>query len=383
MEINTAILLAISRQIANPSFPSAKQADHSAFSPSRFAVQINVLYFISLTLALSVASVCILGKQWIREFQKDIPGSSRGEVRVRQARFDSLQKWRVPHILAALPVILQAALLLFFGGLLSQLWGLSDITVAIVISIIVGTTSLLIVVTTIVPAHWSGGSLRTSFTPFRSPQAWLYFALYQRIRQLLGFSRDRIIRSWVEFDTKFLSCEKYSPGDRQSEITTVHRALCWVMQEFENHQAMEEGVLWCLLPSNLPSVMFDEEGQDFLLNYVSSGVDISPARMKISRRKPLRRLPVTVIGRSTSQLGRAELLIRNANGLITVFRAHFFWSEAGHDPEYVKEWMVAMGRICRQLMQLNELFYRSSNADVQRSKLSYFFVQYYLLTYNV
>jgi len=327
MEINTAILLAISRQIADPSFPSAQQADHSAFSPSRFAVQINVLYFISLTLALSVASVCILGKQWIREFQKDIPGSSRGEVRVRQARFDSLQKWRVPHILAALPVILQAALLLFFGGLLSQLWGLSDITVAIVISIIVGTTSLLIVVTTIVPAHWSGGSLRTSFTPFRSPQAWLYFALYQRIRQLLGFSRNRIIRSWVEFDTKFLSCEKYSPGDRQSEITTVHRALCWVMQEFENHQVMEEGVLWCLLPS--------------------------------------------------------RLLIRNANGLIAVFRAHFFWSEAGHDPEYVKEWMVAMGRICRQLMQLNELFYRSSNADVQRSKLSYFFVQYYLLTYNV
>jgi len=125
----------------------------------------------------------------------------------------------------------------------------------------------------------------------------------------------------VEFDTKFpgLSCEKYSLGNRQSEITTVHRALCLVMQEFENHEVMEEGILRCLLPSNLPSAMFDEEGQDFLLNYVSSGVDTSPARMQGSRRKPLRRLSVTVIGRSTSQLGRAELLKRNANGLITVF----------------------------------------------------------------
>ena len=36
-------------------------------------------------------------------------------------RFEALQIWRLPQILAALPVVLQAALLLFFAGLLTQL----------------------------------------------------------------------------------------------------------------------------------------------------------------------------------------------------------------------------------------------------------------------
>jgi len=61
------------------------------FTPTNSDVHINALYFISLTLALSVSSVCILGKQWIREYQKVIPVSARDTVRVRQARFDSLE----------------------------------------------------------------------------------------------------------------------------------------------------------------------------------------------------------------------------------------------------------------------------------------------------
>lgn len=121
-ETTNTLLFIISQQLANTSVAQAPISSTNVFHPKSSDAQINVLYFISLTLALSVSSVCILGKQWIREYQRDIAASACDSVRVRQARFDALYRWKVPQILAALPVILQAALMLFFTGLLVQLW---------------------------------------------------------------------------------------------------------------------------------------------------------------------------------------------------------------------------------------------------------------------
>jgi len=118
--------MAISLQLVNSSSPVADMSMVNSFTPNAYDVQINVLYFISLTLALSVSSVCILGKQWIREYQRDIAVSPCDAARVRQMRFDSLQAWKVPQIMAALPVLLLIALMLFFAGLLVQLWNISD-----------------------------------------------------------------------------------------------------------------------------------------------------------------------------------------------------------------------------------------------------------------
>ena len=115
-------LVAISLQRSNSSTPVVDFSMVNSFTPNAYDVQINVLYFVSFTLALSVSSVCILGKQWIREYQKDIAVSPCDAARVRQMRFDSLQRWKVPQIMVSLPVILLLALMLFFAGLLIQLW---------------------------------------------------------------------------------------------------------------------------------------------------------------------------------------------------------------------------------------------------------------------
>ena len=83
-------LLVISQQLANSSAPVASMSMVDGFTAKASDVQINVLYFISLALALSVSSVCILGKQWIREYQKDLSVSPCDAIRVRQACLDSV-----------------------------------------------------------------------------------------------------------------------------------------------------------------------------------------------------------------------------------------------------------------------------------------------------
>jgi len=163
--------MAISLQLSNPSSPVADISVVTSFTPNAYDVQTNALYFISLTLALSVSSICILGKQWIREYLKDIAVSPCDAARIRQMRFDSLHAWKVPQIIAALPVILLVALMLFFAGLLVQLWNISDKTTAATVLVIVALTVLLIVVTTIVPACISVRHDHSAFAPFRSPQA--------------------------------------------------------------------------------------------------------------------------------------------------------------------------------------------------------------------
>jgi len=222
-------LLAISQQIANSSAPTASMSMVEGFTVSATDIRINVLYFISLALALSVSSVCILGKQWIREYQKDVSVSPCDAVRVRQARFDSLERWKVPQIMAGLPVVLLVALMLFFSGLLIQLWNASDPTTAAAVTFVVSLTAILVIVTTVVPACISMQPRRSSFSPFRSPQAWLFFVIFRWIQTWyddkydVWKERPPILTSWSEFDLHFLEIE--TKNWFGNSISSVHRAL--------------------------------------------------------------------------------------------------------------------------------------------------------------
>ena len=291
------------------------------FTPATCNVYINVLYFVSLTLALSVSSACILGKQWIREYQKDISVSPCDAVRVRQARFDSLEAWKVPQIMAALPVILLAALLLFFTGLLIQLWNSSNHTAAIAVSIVVASTSLMVISTTVIPAIYSMKPRRTAFTPFRSPQSWITFVMYRRFQQWY----DRIfhvyaeapstLANWSAFDIHFLETEAKDWFDH--EISSAHRALRWVYEVLRNSSSMERAVYWCFQKQFHPRKLVEMEGH--LSRYVLSGIEEdkafdNPYRVcyDYSVRLDGSQGIDTAIGRS-----QAELLIRSANHAIT------------------------------------------------------------------
>ena len=135
------------------------------------AVWVNSLWFSSLVCSLASASIALVVKQWLHQATMGLSGASRDIARMRQHRLNSLHKWGIGAIVAALPILLLVALALFLIGVIILLWSLHN-TVAIITSSLVGTLFALFVVVTIMPLlHWD--------CCYRSPQA---HAVYEVIR---------------------------------------------------------------------------------------------------------------------------------------------------------------------------------------------------------
>ncbi|KAF8626037.1 hypothetical protein AX15_005127 [Amanita polypyramis BW_CC] len=160
------------------------------FTPKPYAIRINILWFLSLSFALITAMVGILCMQWLREYQRDTHLPHLETFGLTQMRREGLEKWRVPTILSALPLLLQAALVLFFIGLLDFLWNYDHI-IAVVVSVFVGVTFLFLTATTILPAFQFlfHGSYRLQVPqcPYKSPQAWAFCCLCFHLFSLLSY----------------------------------------------------------------------------------------------------------------------------------------------------------------------------------------------------
>ncbi|KAI0821134.1 hypothetical protein BC629DRAFT_428426 [Irpex lacteus] len=87
------------------------------FHPSLAAKRVNVLWFASLIISLSTASLAILAKQWLRGYMAFASSSPQGQLRIRHFRRSGLETWRVFGIVSMLPLLLQISLALFFVGL--------------------------------------------------------------------------------------------------------------------------------------------------------------------------------------------------------------------------------------------------------------------------
>ncbi|KAF8904904.1 hypothetical protein CPB85DRAFT_1159036, partial [Mucidula mucida] len=86
---------------------------------------VNALWFMSLGLSLSTTLLAVLAKQWIHQYLSVAStGSPRNRCRVRHFRYKALKKWHVPLIIELLPVLMHAALGLFFVGLVIYLCSL-------------------------------------------------------------------------------------------------------------------------------------------------------------------------------------------------------------------------------------------------------------------
>lgn len=91
-------------------------------SPASQAHWVNGLWFAALACSLSSALISMLAKQWLQAYMPNISGSLPTRARMRQSRLIQLETWHVPTIINALPLLLHAALLLFFAGLVVLLW---------------------------------------------------------------------------------------------------------------------------------------------------------------------------------------------------------------------------------------------------------------------
>lgn len=158
--------------VINSAYPTSDPSGTSLAASSavpHWAVWLNTLWFSSLIISLSSASVGILVKQWLNEFQSGLSRDSEQVALLRQHRLNNLKRCHVPSIVNAIPVLLQIALAFFLAGLLVLLWNLHR-AVAAVTSFFVLVIVMFITGTTIAP-------LMTAHCAWLSPQSSALYAL--------------------------------------------------------------------------------------------------------------------------------------------------------------------------------------------------------------
>ncbi|OBZ76287.1 hypothetical protein A0H81_02930 [Grifola frondosa] len=170
------ILSQISSQLANlslvtqpPIHVSATDGAPIPFSPSFASITFNALWFTSLACSLFSASISILVKEWLRDYEAEVPSHPREIARTLQFRRKGLLKWRGDCAVLFIAILLQASVALFLADLLCFVW-VSNAVVAVFVSAVV----------CVWVVFWTIASITPSFhtdCPYRSPLSRFVFVL--------------------------------------------------------------------------------------------------------------------------------------------------------------------------------------------------------------
>ncbi|KAF9264389.1 hypothetical protein L218DRAFT_1076597 [Marasmius fiardii PR-910] len=272
-EASLRILIQISQQLSGssgvPPVSNIISGNNGQFIPTSSAIRINTCWFLSLTLSLSTALFGILCKQWLHEYQRDVPTAShKDSLGLRHMRFEGFHKWGVPIVLSVLPILLQISLVLFFVGLLDLLWSLHR-TPAIVTTIAVGSSILILILTTVLPAYyvltWNFRSSSDSvyLCPFKSPQSWWIYRLLHLLSNVVK-TKSRNVRGYLEASDwasiDFKLSRSHLPASFHCHTYPV-RSLKWIRDVFGDNISTSFNIFHCLQELTAEEVAFviDEE----------------------------------------------------------------------------------------------------------------------------
>ena len=174
-ETTADLLRTISGQIANHSLPAAPPP--APFQPVPTTVWINSLWFLSLILSLASALFGMITKQWLREFMEWTTSSwtPRQAIILRQKRYEAFMAWKVRAIIAAIPALLEVALIMFFAGLVIFLRTINNV-VAWVSTAAIALFIVLVILATLLP----------TFAPtcaYKSPSGWAFVRLASLLKR--------------------------------------------------------------------------------------------------------------------------------------------------------------------------------------------------------
>ncbi|PVF96426.1 hypothetical protein CPB86DRAFT_874976 [Serendipita vermifera] len=158
-ETTRDILLVVSRQLANSSFPPFEP---TAYETPKYAIIVNGLLFTSLSCALIAALLAVLALQWVANYDMGLNTSSPEKRALqRHMRLMGIEKWKMSELIASLPLLIFVALFLFFIGIADWLWHMNRAISGIVIGGI-GIGFLLYTITNLI-------SIFKVEAPFRTP----------------------------------------------------------------------------------------------------------------------------------------------------------------------------------------------------------------------
>jgi len=179
---------------ANASVPTILPQD-STVTPSD--MRVNAFWFVSLILSLTTVLVGIVALQWLREHQRPTDDiSPQLAYSLLRTQTEALERWHVPEIFTALPLLLQLGLVLFLTGIVDFVWHINRTVASPVIVAVCGallflmSTSLLPTLqslTLFIPRRSKSKTPRVQ-CPYKSPQAW---ALHRLVSWTIHLIRGR------------------------------------------------------------------------------------------------------------------------------------------------------------------------------------------------
>lgn len=180
---NNALLLDI-LQGRNESSQGSTTLPSSAFSPSTEIFLVNVLFALSLALALVSSFIAVLGRQWLIYYRGRGGGGPESQRLDEIDRFIGARKWHLELILDdVLPSLLQVGLVIFCISLVIYLRTINS-TLSYIVCSVLG-FAFAIVIFTAICAGWDKSC------PFQSPLArlasWCTFALPYHLWHLFIF----------------------------------------------------------------------------------------------------------------------------------------------------------------------------------------------------
>jgi len=244
------ILAQLEGQVNGTNIPTTPK-----FIPTHSDIRVNILWFLSLIFSLTTVLVGIIALQWLREHLRPHTDlEPQIAFSLHHLNVESLDRWYLPQIFTALPLLLQLALVLFLGGILDFLWSLNS-TVAIPIAVAVGLSLSFLLWTTILPTTQAlllffprlpWGNMPRSPCPYRSPQSW---AFHQLVQPLVAVFLSTFGGN-SEYDYLFASLRLVLEDDRNlgfyTETTSCRRRRPFnlIFRPNPSHSWAKLGIAW-------------------------------------------------------------------------------------------------------------------------------------------
>lgn len=112
---------------ANGTITSPADLPSASFSPPPKALPINILFSVSLTLALLASFLAVLGQQWLVYYRKRSGGGAEYQRWEQLRRYLGAKRWKLELVLDdVLPSVLQVGLVIFCVAFILYLGTLSD-----------------------------------------------------------------------------------------------------------------------------------------------------------------------------------------------------------------------------------------------------------------
>ncbi|KAI4524960.1 hypothetical protein K525DRAFT_266543 [Schizophyllum commune Loenen D] len=169
----------------------------------------NRFWFISLALSLFAAFMAVLIRQWVHEYERAVAGHAKHRVLVGQYRYSGMKRWRVPFIVALLPMMLHLALLFFFVGLILYVFKL-DRSMAWALAAFTMFFYCLYLLTPVLPMIFAD-------CPYRTPVSYHAHFLIVRIWGWIWWSLQALSISNSQNPTPRTDLVSWTPRSREKE----------------------------------------------------------------------------------------------------------------------------------------------------------------------